>query len=136
VAGVVALVIQAHPEWSPLQVKEAVIETASRSTRPDIRYGWGTVNARDAISYPSFSGYVVDRHTKRGLVCDVQLRLQESGEILTVRSESSGWFLFSNLPYGSYTVMVEVERYLPYLASIVIPPPQEFDIILQRVERE
>lgn len=136
VAGVVALVIQAHPEWSPLQVKEAVVETASRSTRPDIRYGWGIVNAREAVSYPSFSGYVVEKHTKRGLVCDVQLRMQESREVLTVRSEGSGWFLFANLPYGSYTVMIEAEGFLPYRDSIVIPPPQEFDIILRREDRE
>ena len=135
-AGAVALIIQAHPEWSPLELKEAVLETASRSTRPDIRYGWGVINARDAINYPSFSGYVIDRFARRGLACEIRLELKESGEILTTRSEESGEFLFANLPYGSYAVVIEEEDYLPYRDSVDIPPSQEFDIILQRAGRE
>jgi serine protease AprX len=134
-AGVVALVIQAHPNWSPMLVKEAILETSSRSNRPDIRYGWGIANAMEAINYPSYCGYVVDRHSKRGMVVKIVLEMKESGEIVTVRSDNSGWFLFANLVDGSYEVTIEEKGYLPYITSIEIPPSQEFDIVLQEIGR-
>jgi serine protease AprX len=135
-AGVVALVIQAHPGWSSLQVKEAVLETASRSTRPDIRYGWGIVNAMDAINYPSLSGYVIDRYKNSGMAGEIRLEREESGESITAQSESSGWFLFANLADGSYLITVDEKGYLPYRRSIEIPPSQDFDIVLQEIARE
>ncbi|MFT5314554.1 MAG: subtilisin-like proprotein convertase family protein [Candidatus Krumholzibacteriia bacterium] len=51
VAGVVALVLQANPHLSPLQVLEALRETASRSVLPDNDFGWGMVNAVAAVDY-------------------------------------------------------------------------------------
>ena len=54
VAGVCALIIEAHPDWTPLQVREALIMTASHSASPDSStYGWGVVNAWAAINYSS-----------------------------------------------------------------------------------
>jgi serine protease AprX len=48
-AGVAALVLSAHPEFTPIQVRDAIRNTASRADRPDNFYGWGVVNARDAV---------------------------------------------------------------------------------------
>jgi len=51
VAGVVALLLEAHPDWTPDDVREALLATASRSTTPDNDYGWGIVNALAAVQY-------------------------------------------------------------------------------------
>ncbi len=51
VAGVVALLLQAHPDWTPDDVRRALTSTASRSSNPDNDYGWGIVNAGAAAAY-------------------------------------------------------------------------------------
>lgn len=51
IAGVAALVLQAHPYLSPFEVREALRETADRAQNPDNDYGWGLVNAYEAIFY-------------------------------------------------------------------------------------
>jgi len=51
VAGVAALVIQAHPDWTPKMVREALMMTASRASHPDNTYGWGIIDAVAAINY-------------------------------------------------------------------------------------
>jgi hypothetical protein len=50
-AGICALILSAHPELTPLQVREALRNTASKSTSPDNTLGWGIVNAYDALVY-------------------------------------------------------------------------------------
>jgi len=51
VAGVCALVLQAHPELGPMQVRKALRETADRAQNPDNFYGWGLVDAYEAVFY-------------------------------------------------------------------------------------
>jgi subtilisin family serine protease len=51
VAGVVALLLEAHPDWTPAQVREALMNTASMSDSPNNDYGWGVVNATAAVNY-------------------------------------------------------------------------------------
>jgi subtilisin family serine protease len=51
VAAVAALILQAHPRLTPLQVLEALRETADRRYRPDNDFGWGRVDALAAVLY-------------------------------------------------------------------------------------
>jgi subtilisin family serine protease len=136
VAGVMALVVQAHPDWSPFEVKQAIMSTAGHATRPDIRYGWGIVSARDAINYPSFSGYVIDKRTGDAVLVSVFLENEDTGEILGIASDESGHFMAANLNAGGYKISIQKKRYLPYERTIVVPPSEEFDIFLQGVDRE
>jgi subtilisin family serine protease len=53
VAGVAALILTAHPDWSPRQVLEALQRTASQAVEPNNFYGWGIVNALAAIQFGS-----------------------------------------------------------------------------------
>ena len=50
-AGVAALILSAHPELTPLQVRDALRNTASQSENPDNVLGWGIINAYDAVLY-------------------------------------------------------------------------------------
>ncbi len=57
-AGVCGLILSAHPKLTPLQVREALRNTANNSSTPNNVYGWGLINAYDAILYwgPVWSG--------------------------------------------------------------------------------
>lgn len=49
VAGVVCQILQVNPNLNPYQVWEVLTSTADKSSSPDSLYGWGIVNAWDAI---------------------------------------------------------------------------------------
>jgi hypothetical protein len=51
VAGAACLVIEAHPDWTPYQVRQALKLTADRATNPDNNYGWGIIDANAAIDW-------------------------------------------------------------------------------------
>jgi subtilisin family serine protease len=50
VAGVAALVLQAHPEYTVAQVHHVLRATASQASSPDNLLGWGIVNALAAVA--------------------------------------------------------------------------------------
>jgi len=58
VAGAVALLLQAHPEWQYGNLYRALTLTATRAAAPDNVYGYGIVRALEALNYdgsaPSF----------------------------------------------------------------------------------
>lgn len=45
VAGVCALLLEIHPEWSPMDMRDTLRATSSRSMAPDNTFGWGIPNA-------------------------------------------------------------------------------------------
>ncbi|MBD3168559.1 MAG: S8 family serine peptidase [candidate division Zixibacteria bacterium] len=49
--GVAGVILTAHPNWTPMMVREAMMMTADRYDNPDNQYGWGTLNAMKAIQY-------------------------------------------------------------------------------------
>lgn len=64
VAGVAALVLEIHRDWTPLQVRSALLKTSSRSGNPDNDYGWGIINAFLAanlnLAFPRLESYCID----------------------------------------------------------------------------
>src|SRR5207247_11467198 len=52
-AGVVALVLQAHPTYTVDQVLSVMRSTASHAAAPDNLLGWGIVNALAAVQAPA-----------------------------------------------------------------------------------
>jgi subtilisin family serine protease len=50
-AGVAALILCVNPNLTPMQVRDAMRNTASKNNNPDNLYGWGILNAFDAINY-------------------------------------------------------------------------------------
>ena len=55
VAGAAALILQARPNWSAMEVREAMMMTASNADNPDNTYGYGILNALEAINYGTTS---------------------------------------------------------------------------------
>ncbi|EGG24198.1 hypothetical protein DFA_06345 [Cavenderia fasciculata] len=49
--GAVALILQAHPNWTPAMVYEAITQTASHPEMADVQQGFGIVNTWAAINY-------------------------------------------------------------------------------------
>jgi len=48
VAGAACLLIEAHPDWNPHQVREALKMSGDHSVNPDNTYGWGIINVDSA----------------------------------------------------------------------------------------
>jgi subtilisin family serine protease len=51
VSGAAALILQAHPDWSPVVVRQAMMETADNASSPDNDYGWGIIDVMAAIHW-------------------------------------------------------------------------------------
>jgi subtilisin family serine protease len=51
IGGVAALILSARPELTPLQVRDALRNTASQANKPDNLLGWGIIDAYKAITY-------------------------------------------------------------------------------------
>lgn len=68
VAGAAAIILSAHPEWTPMQVREALMMTASQASDPDTVYGYGIIDVWKAINYTGFGN-----HIPNGTPTDFQL---------------------------------------------------------------
>lgn len=64
VAGVAALLLEINSDWTPTQVRSALLSTSSQSLNPDNDYGWGIVNAALAANLdyalPKLQAYTID----------------------------------------------------------------------------
>ena len=58
VGGVAALIIQARPDWTAMDIREAIIMTASMSDSANNDYGYGIANAAAAMDYNITSNIV------------------------------------------------------------------------------
>ena len=142
VAGVAALVIEAHPDWSPEAVREALLMSASRAERPDNDYGWGLVNARAAILYPLIEGTITDAHTGEPLlgatvswgpaaVGSVDSAFAAAGDSPArgvVSTDASGAYVIPNLPPGAYRLRVRADGYFDGETEQLEMPPNLSDV--------
>ena len=51
VAGAAALLLQAHPDWTPAMVFQALRESADHQDLPDPHYGWGLIDAAASSTF-------------------------------------------------------------------------------------
>jgi len=51
VSGAAAVILSAHSDWTPMQVREAMMMTADRVDNPDNDYGYGVIDVMAAIEY-------------------------------------------------------------------------------------
>ena len=50
IGGVCAQVLSANPNWTPVQVRHALMSTASQAETPDNDYGWGILDVMAALT--------------------------------------------------------------------------------------
>ena len=58
VGGSIAVILSAHPDWTPMMVREVLLMTADNSDNPDNLYGWGLIDVMAAINYEFLPGDV------------------------------------------------------------------------------
>ena len=51
VGGLAALLKEAHPDWTGYDIREALIQTGTRTSTPDNDYGYGIAQGADALTY-------------------------------------------------------------------------------------
>ncbi len=51
IGGVTAVLLSAHPNWTPMMVREALMMNATNATDPNNTYGWGIVDIGKALFY-------------------------------------------------------------------------------------
>ncbi len=103
VAGVSCLLLSAHPDWTNMDVREALMMTADRASDPDsTRYGWGLVDALAAVNY-------VPLADPQNIVTSV------SGTIMTVSwdavTNAKSYLIYhSDLPYEGFTYLAATNQ--------------------------
>ena len=129
VAGVVALVIEAHPDWSSRRVIDAIRQTANQSFKPDHTYGYGLVNAASAVEYPSLYGRIIHSMTAQ-ILPDISLTLSGKADSYSTFSDAQGFYKFVNLNSGSYRLTATIKGVESPLFEemIVVPPSLPMDI--------
>lgn len=78
IGGSCAVLLSAHPNWTPMMVREALMMTADRRDGPDIDYGWGIADVGTALYYHP-EGDIVFEHRP-----DIMLR---SGRAIPIALE-------------------------------------------------
>ncbi len=61
VAGAAALISQSKPDWTPMEIREAIMMTASKANNPDNEYGYGIINVSHAIEYEPLAAVNYDK---------------------------------------------------------------------------
>ena len=115
-AGVAALIRCANPALTPMQVREAMRQTASNSSSPDNFHGWGILDALAAINYygilpmGTIRGIVFDDYNANGVrdpgepgIAGVRIRCTGAAAESTL-TDANGSFVLDSLPTGSVTV--------------------------------
>lgn len=124
VAGVAALLLEIHPDWTPGQVRQALTSTASLNDAPNNDYGWGIVDAALAadIGWPSLSlsGWDIDDDSAGESRGDGDGRA-EAGETIeiAVRLENKGKSAVSGL---QGTINLSSPEIAIITAELTFPP--------------
>jgi subtilisin family serine protease len=128
IAGVAALILEIHRDWTPEQVRQALLSTASLSENPNNDYGWGIVDAALAadIGWASLAldGTSVDDDSSGQSLGDGDGRA-ESGETIEIavrlknkgRSEVSGLRGILSLPNPEIIIASPEVSYPPIPAG-------------------
>ncbi len=115
-AGVAALIKCANPTLTPMQIREAMRQTASQPNAPDNLMGWGIINALSAINYYGIlplgkvRGIVFNDYNGNGIrdtnepgIRGIAITCTGAKAESTV-TDSNGAYLLDSLPIGSFAI--------------------------------
>ena len=137
-AGVAALIRCANPSLTPMQVREAMRQTASNSASPNNFYGWGILNALSAINYygilpmGKIEGSVFNDTNANGIwdngepgIPGVIIRCTGAKAESTI-TDINGNFVLDSLPIGSFTI----SEVVPAHHAISVPDSLSYSVTL------
>ena len=130
-AGGIALIIEAHPDWSPMMVMEAVENTATRATHPDNDWGYGILQVARALDYPSLTCSVQSEVDGKP-IAGAYLQIVSADTTFIVTLDETGSCYLPNLEYGLYRIKADAPDYLYGKRVIEIPPEHFCDFQLKR----
>jgi len=87
IGGVCAVLFSAHPNWTPMMVREALMMTADRYDTPANDYGWGILDAARALYYHP-AGDILFTHSP--------VLLTPSNQIMNISANITGGSGISN----------------------------------------
>lgn len=105
ISSIVAILIETHPDWGPVELIEALQKTASSSNSPDNDYGWGIADCAASMKYRSIIGKVV-RSDNGELLQNFPLKIfmNASGTEHEVQTNETGWFAFTPDSLGGFVI--------------------------------
>ncbi|MBI5476632.1 MAG: S8 family serine peptidase [Ignavibacteriales bacterium] len=120
-AGVAALILSANPTLTPMQVRDAMRNTASNAASPNNLMGWGILNTDSAIKYfgPLPLGKIsgkkfIDVNGNGSLdageppIEGTKIFLSGAGTDSTV-TDSQGIYYFDSLEIGNYNISADLQ---------------------------
>ena len=133
-AGGLALVIQAHPDWTPWQVMEAAENTATHAVHPDNDWGYGILQVAKALDYPSISGYIRDEASGKPIRgAEVHFTSPDADTSGVIMTDASGFYLLVNMPEGRYELTAKAEGYEDSApGKVKVPPDDVMDFGVKR----
>jgi len=131
VAGLAALILQAHPDWEPIQVREALKRAGDRVLAPNDDVGWGVPYGPSALeAEETLYGRIVDE--KGSSVPEAAIVLKAGDSLWRTTSSQQGWFLMWGIPPGEYELEVWSPFYASYTARVLLPEWDELRTTLRR----
>ena len=142
IAGCAAIVMSAHRDWGPEAVRDALVWSSDRASHPDIQYGWGVPNVRDAIFFPFLEGSISDFNTHEpipnarvrwepagaGAVDSTHVAPSDSPVRGETRADSTGAYVIPNLPSGTYRLQAVAPGYFEWVSEPLSVPPNLGDV--------
>lgn len=124
-AGAIALLREAHPEWSSWEVLEAVENTATQAECPDNDYGYGILQIDKAMDYPCISGVVRDKDSGKP-ISGAQVIISAVEMAGLTIADDGGFYKIANLPRGKYRIKAVYPGYIESEERIITAPPDEY----------
>jgi len=104
ISSAAACISSAHPDWSMMRIYEALHVTADRFSSPDNTYGYGVINALEALKHRSIIGQVRRSDTGEPLtLLQVSITMESEPPLYTTTNEQ-GCFALEPGSFGSFSV--------------------------------
>lgn len=97
VAGAVAVLLSAHPHWTPIHVRQSLLTTASNHNQPNNEIGWGLINVQLAMQYnvtKKNETHIECNCTANGICIDGHCRCYEGFGGIRCEIARHGWWSF------------------------------------------
>ncbi len=134
ISGAAALLLQSHPDWTPMQLREAFRISATKTLDPDNDVGWGLVSLAAANSAENaIYGRIVEAEGSEP-VSTARIYISSGSFSDSAYVSQSGRFLFRDLAPGVYSLRAKAPRHGSYFSAEWIEVPTSFEEKVVKME--